>query len=111
MNLFDKDNTKFLIFSDDIEESKKMLSTIDHIYDIEHTDSMASAQGMCSMSICDHIINANSSFSFWASVLNGNKHKKIIYPNYFIDPKIDKILAEKINHRWCPNEWIGLDSV
>lgn len=111
MNLFDKHNTKFLIFSDDIEESKKMLSSINNAYDIEYTGSMASAQGMCSMSICNHIINANSSFSFWASVINHNKDKKIIYPNHFIDPQADIMLAKKINHKWCPNEWIGLDSV
>jgi hypothetical protein len=110
MNLFNKKNTKFLIFSDDIEESKTILSSISDIYDIEYTSSLASAHGMCSMSMCDHIINANSGFSFWASLLNHNKNKKIIYPNYFIDPKINKVLATKINHKWCPSEWIGLES-
>ena len=111
MNQFDISNTKFIIFSDYIDESKEMLSDLQNIYDIEYTNQMPSAHGMCCMSLCDNIINANSSFSYWAGILNKNPNKKIICPTKFIDESIDYNLAQSINHKWYPEEWIGLDSV
>ena len=72
-------------------------------------ENMSSAEGMATLSLCDSIINSNSSFSFWASLLNKNINKKIIAPNYFLHPS--HAGAGFLNHRWFPSEWVGLDEV
>ena len=109
MNQFDKENHKFLIFSDDINKSKEILRDLSNSYDIEYTSPIPSANGLCLMSMCDHVINANSSFCYWASILNTNPHKKIICSTQFIDPSLDYNLAQSINYKWYPEEWVALD--
>lgn len=105
-----KDNSEtFSIFSDDIDESKKMLRPIETKYNIEYKSIQSSAVGLCAMSLCDNIINANSSFSFWASILNKHKNNKIICPTLFINPKKDPRTAELLNNKWYPEHWIGID--
>lgn len=111
MKQYDVDNCKYLIFSDDIVESKKIFSAIENQFDISYTEPMQSAIGLCLMSLCDHIICANSSFSYWASMLNKNISKKIVCSKYFIDQKIDKNLANLLNHKWYPKSWIDLDII
>jgi hypothetical protein len=109
MNQFDKENHKFLIFSDDINKSKEILHDLSNSYDIEYTSPMPSAIGLCLMSMCDHIINANSSFCYWASILNTNPNKKIICSTQFIDPSLDYNLAQSSNYKWYPADWVALD--
>lgn len=108
MDIFSCYNPKFLIFSDDINQSRKILAPLDNIYDIEYTQNMSSAKGLCLLSLCDHIINANSSFSYWASLLNSNPSKKIICPAEFIDPQKNKYLADELNNNWFPMDWIPI---
>lgn len=111
MNQFDKKTNQFLIFSDDIDKSKQILSSLDNSYDIIYTNSMPSAYGLCLMSMCDHIINANSSFCYWASLLNNNPDKKIICSTQYIDPNRNYALAQTSNYKWYPQEWTALDIV
>ena len=68
---------------------------------------MPSATGMCLMSMCDHNINANSSFSWWASFLNKNPNKKIICPQYYVKT----IQFEFINSNYYPDDWIFIDNL
>jgi hypothetical protein len=107
-SFFPKDAV-FLIFADFIEESPSFLAPIAKEYDIRYTSPLSSAEGMCALSMCDHVINANSSFSFWASMLNKNPNKKIVAPNYFLEQS--NPAASILNHDWFPNDWIGLDEV
>lgn len=111
MNRFDIKNTKFLIFSDFIDEAKSMFYNLQKTYDIEYTQDMQSAVGMCLMSQCDHIISANSSFSYWAAVLNKNKNKKIVCCSKFIDENKNKNFANLLNYKWYPSSWIALDVI
>lgn len=88
--------THFFIFSDDIPWAKTNLkientSYIDH-KTIPHEDIHL-------MSLCNHNITANSSFSWWAAWLNQHKNKTVIAPKkWFID---------KENEVACKN-WIQL---
>lgn len=108
-SLFPSEEYTFLVFADFIDECHEILKPIANDYDIKYTNHLSSAEGMCALSMCDHIINANSSFSFWASILNKNKNKKIICPNYFVEPTD---AAHKIlNYKWFPEEWIGLNEI
>lgn len=105
MNFFDKYNSKFLIFSDDIENTKSRFKHLESKFDIEYTNKMQSAVGLCLMSLCDHCICANSSFSYWASMLNKNKNKKIICSCKFMNND------QKINYKWYPPDWIAIDII
>lgn len=109
MSCFDSKNTKFLFFSDDIIETKETFKPLESFLDIEYTESMPSAIGMCLMSMCDHIICANSSFSYWASILNNNTNAKIICSCKFLEDIHNSSID--INYKWYPEHWTALDVV
>ena len=46
---------------------------------------------MLQMSLCNHNIIANSSFSLWAAYLNENKEKKIFYPSLWFGTKLNNL--------------------
>ncbi len=89
-------NNYFFIFSDDISWVKNNLS-IDNATYINH--NTIPHEDIYLMSLCDHNITANSSFSWWGAWLNDNKNKTVISPkNWFVD---------KENELVCKN-WIQL---
>jgi len=76
------EETLFLIFSDDIEWCKTNLNFIKNkIFISGNLDY----QDLYLMSMCNHNIIANSSFSWWGAWLNENKNKKIIYPSFWFN--------------------------
>jgi len=76
----DKEYT-FLVFSDDIEWCKENLSS-DFVFVDGNTDYV----DLYLMSLCDHNIIANSSFSWWGAWLNKNNNKKIVAPSNWFGP-------------------------
>jgi hypothetical protein len=82
LNCFLDDEYTFLIFSDDIEWCKQVFP--EGVVFIEGNQF----EDLCLMSLCDHNIISNSSYSWWGAYLNKNKNKKIITPkNWFIPAK------------------------
>jgi hypothetical protein len=72
----------FLIFSDDIEWCKINLDFIKNkIFINENLDY----QDLYLMSMCNHNIIANSSFSWWGAWLNKHTNKKVIYPSHWFN--------------------------
>lgn len=57
-------NLKFIKISNDLEDWEQMLV----------------------MSVCEHNIIANSTFSWWSAYLNENKHKIVCYPEVWFGP-------------------------
>jgi hypothetical protein len=91
---FSDDQYTFLIFSDDIEWCKQVFP--DGVVFIEGNNQY---NDLCLMSLCNHNIISNSSYSWWAAYLNQNKNKKIVAPsNWFIPAKPLTDLY--------PNNWI-----
>jgi hypothetical protein len=91
---FSDDQYTFLIFSDDIEWCKQVFP--DGVVFIEGNNQY---KDLCLMSLCNHNIISNSSYSWWAAYLNQNKNKKIVAPsNWFIPAKPLTDLY--------PNNWI-----
>lgn len=85
MSLFDSDSN-FLVFSDDIEWCReKFNSSKFHII-----NSGNPYMDLKLMSLCDHHINANSSFSWWGSWLNQKEDKRVICPSNWFGPLINK---------------------
>lgn len=77
MNCFD--DAVFFIFSDDIQWCKQQdIFNAKNIIFPSFNDQYID---FCIMSMCDHNIIANSSYSWWSSYLNKNLNKKIIAPS------------------------------
>jgi hypothetical protein len=74
MKLFN--NCTFIIFSDDLEWCKDNIKGSKVIY----SELNNSGYDLCAMSLCDHNIIANSSYSWWGAWLNRNEGKKVIAP-------------------------------
>lgn len=74
-----KPNCKFFIFSDDIDQAKKIFDfDFPVIYD---SGKMKDYVSLYVMSKCKHFIISNSSFSWWAQYLSKNPEKIVIAPN------------------------------
>ena len=67
----------FFIFSDDISWAKKNLKLSNSTY-VEHT--VIPHENLHLMSLCNHNITANSSFSWWGAWLNQHQNKTVIAP-------------------------------
>ena len=96
---FKDDNYYFLIFSDNIEYCKNIFGESENILYIEGNYPYGD---MCLMSICEHNIIANSSFSWWAAWLNSNPYKKVIAPKKWFGPAYH---FQNTNDLYCEN-WI-----
>lgn len=71
---------KFFVFSDDIAWVKDNLK-IDFTYRyVDHNQGTESYNDMRLMSLCQHHIIANSSFSWWGAWLNPNQEKIVLAP-------------------------------
>jgi hypothetical protein len=91
----------FFVFSDDIEWVKTNLPLSFPCQYISHNQGIESYNDMRLMSLCQHHIIANSSFSWWGAWLNPNPTKIVIAPKkwFAIDNNISDLL---------PQEWISL---
>jgi hypothetical protein len=77
------DNYYFLIFSDNIEYSKNIFGESENIL---YINGNTAEVDMCMMSMCNHNIIANSSFSWWSAWLNINMDKKVVAPKKWFGP-------------------------
>jgi hypothetical protein len=91
-------NAKFMVFSDDIEWCKENLQLENSTFVSTDSDYV----DLCLMSMCNHHIIANSSFSWWGAWLNKNKDKKVVAPNQWFGSAYEHY---KLNDLYCEN-WI-----
>jgi len=98
MSLFD--DVTFFVFSDDIQWCKAQ--SIFHGKNVIFSETNNPYVDLYIMSLCEHNIIANSSFSWWGSYLNKNPNKKIIAP-----PKHRWLNYRDASHMYLEN-WIVL---
>ena len=90
---------KFLVFSDDPEWCRKQFN--EPMYVI--SDLKNPYTELCAMSLCNHHIIANSSFSWWGAWLNVRSDKLVIAPKNWFGPAINKNTQDV----YC-KDWISL---
>ena len=90
---------EYLIFSDDIEWCKKNFDFIEKKHFIEGDNDY---ENLYLMSMCNHNIIANSSFSWWGSWMNQDETKKVIAPKNWFGIKNKHLSTKDI----YPENWI-----
>lgn len=101
---FDDAEVSWLVFSDDLPWCREAFGDKPQVF---YSDAPTPIVDMCAMSICDHNIIANSSFSFWGAFLNRHAGKRIVCPAKTL--KIDRAIPH-LNYAWYPDDFIALDS-
>ena len=96
------DNIKLLIFSNDIEWCKNNIKG-----NCIFVENLNRFQDMCLMTLCDHNIIANSTFSWWGAYLNKSIHKEVICPYHYLN---DNNWNHIVNGKYYPPEWVALQN-
>lgn len=92
----------FFVFSDEPEWVRKNLKPEGKMIYVNHNLGKSDDQDLRLMSLCQHNIIANSSFSWWAAWLNNNQKKIIITPKKWFNDKRIK------NHDLIPDKWLQI---
>lgn len=93
------ENPYFFIFSDDIAWVKDQLKMDFPCQYVEHNKGAESYNDMRLMSLCQHHIIANSSFSWWGAWLAVNPSKIVIAPKqWFLNAPHD--ISDLIPDGW-----------
>jgi hypothetical protein len=98
---FQDGNYYILVFSDDIQYCEKLFGQQENLLYSKGIDPYLD---LCLMSICDHNIIANSSFSWWGAWLNKNPNKRVIAPKRWFGPAYSQ---HELDDLYCKN-WIKL---
>lgn len=99
------DNHQLLIFSNDIDWCKESL--IDESDSVSFIEQGSDYTDLILMSLCDHQIIANSSYSWWAAFKNRNAKKKVVCPTNYLK---NYSPWSHINGQYFPQEWINIDN-
>lgn len=87
------------VFSDDIDWCKNNLE----FKNIVFVEGKTNIEDLWLMSLCDHNIIANSSFSWWGAWLNNNPNKMVIAPKLWFGQHVNINSGDIV-----PDEWIKL---
>lgn len=98
---------KFKVFSDDIAECRaKLNSTLYSSLEFEYSEGKSAWEDLHLMSECEGHIISNSTFSWWAAVLNQNPDKIVVTPhedNWF-GPYYKYVNVSTL----LPEEWVRI---
>lgn len=91
---------RFFIFSDDIDWVKKSLRIDGAVY-VERQEKRMPHEDIYLMSLCNHNIIANSSFSWWGAWLNQDESKVVIAPKrWFLDDTMQSQAMDIVPKSW-----------
>ncbi len=95
------ENPTFYIFSDDIEWARLNLNIPYNTIYVDINDDKSDYEDLRLMSLCNHNIIANSTFSWWGAYMNKNPDKIIIAPNkWFHDLERNNQTIDLIPPNW-----------
>ena len=96
------DSPTFVVFSDDIDWCKRELPVGKNSIFVKGNDRQPH-EDIRLMSLCEHNIIANSSFSWWGAWLNNNTSKTVIAPKMWVSDQRQNAKIDII-----PKNWIRL---
>ena len=96
INEFADADPLYVVFSDDPEWCKSVFTSDIFIV----SDLCNQYEEMCAMSMCDHHIIANSSFSWWAAWLNNSEAKKVVAPSQWFGKMLNKTTSDVYCKGW-----------
>lgn len=94
----------FIVFTNDPVWCKQHI--IDDTANVIFVNTGSDELDFTIMSMCDHNIIANSSFSWWAAYLNKNPTKIVICPKQYLRGNSE---FSHINGNYYPPEWYAID--
>jgi hypothetical protein len=101
----------FLVFSNDIEFAKELFEGGNiHFVEPERGDKVCTdseKEDLALMSLCDHFIIANSSYSWWGAFLSKSLNKKVICPTNWL---LANHQSSWMNGNYFPPTWINIDN-
>ena len=100
---FDYNYFKLVVFSDDIPWCKANITG----ENVTYVEGNTNYVDMSMMTMCDHHINANSSFSWWGAYLNPSLNKTVVCPFQYIGPMDHE--HQYINGTYFPENWHAID--
>jgi hypothetical protein len=75
----------FVVMTDDIDWAKETFVGSDNFFISETRNQFVD---MCIMTLCNHNIIANSTFSWWGAWLNTSPNKRVIAPSRWFGPGV-----------------------
>lgn len=84
-----RDHTAY-VFSDDVQWARENIQLPCKARFVDHNDMISAHEDLRLMSMCDHQVASNSTFSWWAAWMNPNPKKMVIVPlKWFADSTAD----------------------
>jgi len=99
LNNLQIDDCNLLVFSDDINLARRVLSLLN--LNFIFTENKSNIEDFIHMSLCNHNIIGNSTFAWWSSYFN-SKGGTIVAPKDFFGVKYNNFLLDD----FYPKEWI-----
>ena len=93
------DDFNILVFSDDLELSKKALSYIN--LNCFYIQNNSNVEDFIHMSMCDHNVIGNSTFAWWAAYMNRNEGL-VVAPKDFFGKNYNNFLLDD----FYPDKWL-----